>query len=139
MRHLFQQAQPKVSPAPWLMMVIMFVALQFYFGVDRFYNGQYFYGIAIIMLLLWLYTTKRIPAMINTYSEFIGQRSLWIFLTHFTWLQGLLHFLLAQSVTLTIASTVIFIVCGLVGSAVLGICFHYLQSYITSHIMRYRN
>jgi len=134
MRTNFQQHRITQPVLPWLAIIAMFVALQLYFGVERFYNGQYFYGLAMIMLLWWLYTKELVPTLFSACSQYIGRRSLWIFLTHFVWLQLCFYLLHTRDVLFTGAGAVLFVVLGLVGSVTLGIGMYYLQSLVISYI-----
>jgi len=134
MRQWFLQKQSSGPLLIWSLIILMFVGLQFYFGLERYYNGQYFYGIAVIMALWWLYQKDYISARLSQWSEFIGQRSLWIFLTHFTWLQVVLYFTVGVNESPTPREILLFVVCGLVGSLGLGVVCHFLYEKISRTI-----
>ncbi len=89
MREYFLYSKKYFVWWPWILIIFLFVGLQVVFGVDFFFNGQYFYGIAVLLLFFNLYYTEKIPAIITSIFSWIGDRSLWVFLLHFPIMEGL--------------------------------------------------
>lgn len=96
MRSVFTQAQERKTLVwwPWVFCIGLYAVLQLYYGFDRFFNGQYFYSIAICMIWFNLYSLHTIPDRALSVLGWFGQHSLWIFLLHFTvmlWIFPLFH------------------------------------------------
>lgn len=81
----FDKIEPKKHEAYfWLSLIAFHAAFVFAFP-ERYYNSQYFFGLAVFHLAFiakrkWNWTLK---SWIARSFTFLGQKSLWIFLTHF--------------------------------------------------------
>ena len=124
MREYFLTSKKRFVWWPWILVVLLFTALHFIFGIDFFFNGQYFYGIAVLMLLFNLYYTEKIPGFLASIFSWIGDRSLWIFLLHFPVMEALFWYFKAHPVlAVAWADYVLFMYLSVVVSiGVAGMC-----------------
>jgi len=81
----FEKLEPKKNEVYFWLSLIAFHAVFVFAFPERIYNSQYFFGLAVFHLTFiakrkWNWTLK---SWIARGFTFLGQKSLWIFLTHY--------------------------------------------------------
>ncbi len=132
--HLLQRTAPFVW-WPWVVLIALYFGLQIIDNPTRFYNGQFFYSIAIVMLLYNTYVMGSIPKRLVQVGAWLGNRSLWIFLTHFSLLAFLFPYFMAHWPGGEWSTFLGFLLVGTILSVLLGFLSERVYSGISTWIV----
>lgn len=114
---------------PWLLLVVLYLGAQPMIGIERFYNTQFFYGIAVFMLLYLLHERGYFLRSFGRFFTYIGERSLWIFLTHFMLMSFVFEKIFTENGSQSLFATTAFTVVSLFSSIVVGVIAERIYTY----------
>jgi surface polysaccharide O-acyltransferase-like enzyme len=125
LRRFFLDPQTKPTTKWWWLLLVYYLIAALLIN-DHFYNMRYFYGLAVFHLL-WAYQEYLLSGWPAKFFTFIGRRSLFIYLTHFLFVEYFFYFFQSLEWPTKLILTSL---CGLISSLALAGAWSMLQSQV---------